>query len=90
LAFGLAGFGCSALLPLTISFATSQSITGSIICFYLCGYGLAAFGVAPLQELTKVSLNAIYALGAILAIVLGCMTFAIHSSTREKQNELKG
>ena len=90
LAFGLAGFGCSALLPLTISFATSQSITGSIICFYLCGYGLAAFGVAPLQELTKVSLNAIYALGSILAIVLGCMTFAIHSSTREKKNELKG
>jgi fucose permease len=53
LAFGLAGLGCSALLPLTISFgqgelaAVSAAVAGGVIAFYQLGYGIAAFGTGP-------------------------------------------
>jgi MFS family permease len=53
-AFALAGLGCSALLPLTISigqekFATDQAlVAGGVIACYQVGYGIAAFGVGPL------------------------------------------
>ena len=63
LAFGLAGLGCSALLPLTISFgqkeltAIAASVPGGLIAFYQMGYGIAAFGVGPLQQNAGLSLN---------------------------------
>src|SRR6266567_3271491 len=53
LAFGLAGLGCSALLPLTISFGQerlttiSAAVAGGVIASYQFGYGLAAFGGRP-------------------------------------------
>lgn len=56
LAFGLAGLGCSAVLPLTISFghedlgAFSASVAGGVIAFYQLGYGVAAFGTGRLHE----------------------------------------
>jgi fucose permease len=56
LAFGLAGLGCSALLPLTISFgqeeltAFTAAAAGGVIAFYQLGYGIAAFGVGPLLD----------------------------------------
>ncbi len=56
LAFGLAGLGCSALLPLTISFAQADLVVmsgataGLVIAAYQLGYGLAAFGAGPLQD----------------------------------------
>ncbi len=62
LAFGLAGLGCSALLPLTISFgqkeltAIAASVPGGLIAFYQMGYGIAAFGVGPLQQNAGLSL----------------------------------
>ena len=65
LAFGLAGLGCSALLPLTISFgqkelpAVSAAVAGGVIAFYQLGYGIAAFGVGPLVD-NGVELPTIY------------------------------
>ena len=53
-AFGLAGLGCSALLPLTISFGQEKlasyeaAVAGGVIACYQGGYGIAAFGVGPL------------------------------------------
>jgi hypothetical protein len=44
--FGLAGLGCSALLPLTISFgeeeltAISAAVVGGVFAFYQVGYGI--------------------------------------------------
>ena len=59
LAFGLTGLGCSALLPLTISFGQEDmkviaaSVAGGLIAFYQMGYGIAAFGVGPLEGLRR-------------------------------------
>ena len=82
LAFGLAGLGCSALLPLTISFGQEKLVSmaglaaGGIIACYQCGYGLAAFGVGPLQR-AGLTLPAIYAASAGVAVVLGVLSFAV-------------
>jgi len=80
--FGLAGLGCSALLPLTISFgeeeltAMSAAIAGGIIAFYQVGYGIAAFGVGPLQQ-AGLSLSAIFGGTAFVAAALAAVSFAI-------------
>ena len=76
LAFGLAGLGCSALLPLTVSFAQGQlvamsgAVAGGVIAFYQIGYGIAAFGSGPLQD-AGVGLPALFGATAVVAIVLG-------------------
>jgi hypothetical protein len=81
LAFGLAGLGCSALLPLTISFGQSEltsyaGVAGGVIAFYQVGYGIAAFGVGPLHD-AGVGLPTIYAVAAGVAVVLGAWSFAV-------------
>ena len=84
LAFGLAGLGCSALLPLTISFGQGQLVTmstaaaGAIIAFYQLGYGIAAFGTGPLQD-AGVSLSTLFACTAVVALALGACAFVITS-----------
>jgi Major Facilitator Superfamily len=81
-AFGLAGFGCSALLPLTISFgqeeltAVSAGVAGGVIAFYQVGYGLAAFGTGPLLD-HGVALPTVFKLGAIVAVCMGAWSFAV-------------
>ena len=82
LAFGLAGLGCSALLPLTISFgqgelvAFSGAVAGGVIAFYQLGYGVAAFGIGPLVD-HGVGLPTIYAAAAVIAGAMGAMSFAV-------------
>jgi hypothetical protein len=71
------------LLPLTISFgqkelaAITASVSGYVIAFYQMGYGLAAFGVGPLQENAGVSLSALYGWAAFVALGLGALAFAV-------------
>jgi MFS family permease len=83
LAFGLAGLGCSALLPLTISFgqdeltAITASVAGGLIAFYQIGYGLAAFGVGPLERFTGMSLSTVYGLAAVVALAMAAMSFVV-------------
>ena len=80
--FGLAGLGCSALFPLSISFgeeeltAMSAAVAGGIIAFYQLGYGIAAFGVGPLQD-AGVSLSAIFGGTAIVAAVMAGLSFFV-------------
>jgi fucose permease len=79
--FALAGLGCSALLPLAISFGQQQlpgmasSVAGGLIAFYQMGYGIAAFGVGPLQGRLGLDLNVIY--GATTAVALGLAALAV-------------
>ena len=83
LAFGLAGLGCSALLPLTISFGQEEliviaaSVAGGLIAFYQMGYGIAAFGVGPLEDYAGLSLSTIYGLAAVVALVLAGLSFVV-------------
>jgi MFS family permease len=82
LAFGLAGLGCSALLPLTISFgqeeltAFSAALAGGVIAFYQFGYGIAAFGVGPLLA-GGVELATIYAVAAVIAAAMGVWSLVV-------------
>jgi FHS family glucose/mannose:H+ symporter-like MFS transporter len=82
LAFGLAGLGCSALLPLTISFgqeelaAFSAAVAGGVIAFYQVGYGIAAFGVGPLLD-SGVGLPTVYALAAVVAATMGTWSLVV-------------
>jgi MFS family permease len=81
-AFGVAGLGCSALLPLTISFseeqlvAMSSMVAGAIIAFYQLGYGIAAFGAGPLQG-AGVSLSTIFGVTTVFALAMGVLSFVL-------------
>jgi fucose permease len=83
LVFGLAGLGCSALLPLTISFGQHDLVTvgaavsGLLIAAYQMGYGIAAFGFGPLQDVFGVGLSAIFGLAALVAVAMGALSVAI-------------
>jgi MFS family permease len=82
LAFGIAGLGCSTLLPLTISFgqeelvAFSGAVAGGVIACYQLGYGVAAFGIGPLVD-HGVGLPTIFGGAAAVAAALGAMSFAV-------------
>lgn len=82
-AFGAAGLTCAAVLPMTISFGGEEFsraralVSGELIALYQVGYGLAAFGVAPLQDATGVSLSAVYAWASIVAAAMAVVAFLI-------------
>jgi MFS family permease len=83
LTFALAGLGCSALLPLTISFGQKElttiaaSVAGGLIAFYQIGYGIAAFGVGPLQTWAGLDLNIIYGGTAVVAFAMSVLSFVV-------------
>jgi fucose permease len=83
LTFALAGLGCSALLPLTISFGQKEPTTiaasaaGGLISFYQIGYGIAAFGVGPLQTWAGLDLNLIYGGTAVVALAMAAVSFVV-------------
>ncbi len=83
LSFGLAGLGCSALLPLTIGFAELEltviatSVAGLLIALYQVGYGIAAFGVGPLQSMAGMGLGSIFLVTAFVALAMGALSFVV-------------
>jgi fucose permease len=83
LAFGLAGLGCSALLPLMISFGQEElkpiasSVAGGLIAFYQLGYGVAAFGVGPLETRAGLQLNSLYGGAAVVAFAMAVLSFVV-------------
>jgi MFS family permease len=85
--FGLAGLGCSALLPLTISLgqnaltSMSAALAGGVIACYQVGYGIAAFGVGPLVD-HGTSLSTLYSWTAAAAAGMALLSFAIARGQR--------
>jgi fucose permease len=83
LSFALAGLSCSALLPLTISFGQKElttiasSVAEDLIAFYQIGYGIAAFGVGPLQTQGGLTLNVIYGGTAVVALAMSALSFIL-------------
>jgi len=82
-AFALAGFGCSAMLPLIISFGQRQmasiasSVAGGMIAFYQIGYGIAAFGVGPVESLAGWNLHGIFGATTLMGLALAVLTLLI-------------
>lgn len=91
LTFALAGLGCSGLLPLIISRGQTEmtgiptAVAGGIIAAYQIGYGIAAFGVGPLQALAQADMSALYGGAAAVAGAMAVLTFAITRPGDEKQ-----
>jgi MFS family permease len=81
-AFCLAGLGCSALLPLTISFGQEKLageqavVAGGVIACYQAGYGVAAFGVGPLVS-AGIRLSVLFAASAAVAVVMGGLSLLV-------------
>jgi len=81
-AFALAGLGCSALLPLTISIGQEKLagyqvlVAGGVIACYQAGYGIAAFGVGPLVD-AGVRLPVLFGVSAGVAGGMGLLSFAV-------------
>lgn len=76
-AFALAGFGCSAILPLTISFGGAKVPPGELIAFYQAGFGIAAFAVGPLHDSAGVPLRILFGAGALVALAMATVSIAI-------------
>jgi fucose permease len=82
-AFGFAGLACSAFFPLSISLAGEESprlasvMSGELIAFYQLGYGVAAFGMAPLRELTGLPFSSMYSYGSVAAACMGILAWSL-------------
>ena len=91
--FALAGLGCSALLPLTISFGQKElttiaaSAAGGLIAFYQVGYGIAAFGVGPLQTWAGLDLSVIFGGTAIIALAMAAVSFVVTRKSSPDHNQ---
>jgi len=86
--FGLPGLACSGFLPLSISFAggefprLSAVMAGGLIAFYQLGYGVAAFGIGPLQGLFGLSFSTIFAAGSVVAAPIIIIAWLVIRPTR--------
>ncbi len=89
IAFALAGLGCSAYLPLTVSFGVQNFLknpsfaSGLLISTYMIGYGLSAEGIGIFHQLGLVTLTSIYFwLGIpVLCLALLCYVGTIKKGT---------
>jgi fucose permease len=82
--FALAGFACSALLPLTISFGGAKAPPGQLIASYQIGFGVAAFGVGPLHDGAGLDLRVLFGGGAVVALGMGILAIVIVRDSRVK------
>jgi len=62
----------------------TAAVAGGLIGFYQMGYGIAAFGVGPLQSMAGLSLAAIYRGSALFALALAVIAFLIAARARSK------
>ncbi|HTB58403.1 MAG TPA: MFS transporter [Polyangia bacterium] len=84
-AFGLAGLGCSALLPLTISLGRQSAPPGHLIACYQIGYGVAAFGIGPLRDRAGLGLRPLFGGAAAIAVALAALSAAIVGTHQKRK-----
>ncbi len=81
--FALSGFGCSAMLPLIISFGQKrlgwlgESVSGLLIASYQLGFGLAAFGGGTVQQALHLPISTLFGWGAWVALALAMLSVCI-------------
>jgi fucose permease len=80
--FALAGLGCSALLPLTISLGRADAPPGHLVAAYQLGYGLAAFGIAPLHGGAGLGLRTLFGGASVVAVALAALALALMAGAR--------
>ncbi len=91
IAFGFAGLGCSAFLPLSISFAeqefweAAEVVSGGLMAAYMLGYGVGSFGVGPLRETGGFALSGIYTASSLLAAVMAALVVFLARPRRAAQ-----
>jgi len=83
LAFALAGFSCSAFFPLTFSLGQqgfepiAERVSGWIMAAYMLGYGMAAYGIGKIVELTHASLGIWYLRSIVVALGVVILSFIL-------------
>lgn len=83
LLFALAGFSCSAFFPLTFSFAQkgfesiAERVSGWVMASYMLGYGVAAYGIGKIVELTHASLGSWYLNSTFIAMGIVYLSFLL-------------
>ena len=82
--FGMAGLGCSALLPLMISLGSADARPGHLIACYQIGYGLAAFGIQPLQSRAGLGLRTLFGGASLIALVLAGLALVLAGTSRRR------
>lgn len=82
-AFGIAGVGCSAFFPLSISLAEQRfstraaTVSGELVTVYMIGYGLAAFGIGPIRDVGHVPLGVVYPGASVLAAATAVLAWRV-------------
>lgn len=92
--YGLAGLGCSACFPLSISLSTryffkwASQIGGIMMALYMAGYGMGAYGVGLLHEYGQVDLGEIYMGSSVLALAMFVLIYFLvrNLSISDKQS----
>ena len=68
---------------MTIGFAELEltviatSVAGLLIALYQVGYGVAAFGVGPLESIAGLGLGTIFLVAAFVALAMGALSFVV-------------
>lgn len=82
LTFAAAGFGCSAFLPLTISFASAgtaaaETIGGIAIAAFMTGSGIGSFGAGLVHQHAHIAVGDLYRGAILLTVVLFALAVAL-------------
>jgi MFS family permease len=57
--------------------AIGASVAGLLIACYQAGYGIAAFGVGPLQDMLGISLSTLLGATSLVALAMGAIAIVI-------------
>lgn len=85
--FALAGIGCSAFLPLTVSFAgrlffsNAEEVSGEVLSSYLLGYGIASIGVGLLNKIEHLSFQMVFMWLMVPVLTLAILCFYVTRKT---------